>query len=425
MNSLLSLLRINWLLLHKARLAALSAYGYQAVAALVLILVVSRLLPPGEYATYSLVIATAQLAALGAFDWVRFAATRFYPGIGEDAERREKATLAASFLAMAGMGLLAALVFLAFGVSVEITVAGAIIAAGQGGTDLQLTMSRCRGGFALFASTQFVRASALSIGGIGGALLTGSALGAMAGVIAGYGATIAFVLLTDRMLRETDFNSASSVSLRDYLRYGFPAAGASVVHLGSAVVLRYAVSIFASPAAVPGMLLAIDLVQRPFALGVAALHDVIYPSVVAAHDRGDKGGERAALLALYGLEFGSIIFLSTLLIGFSGLISDYVAGASLRAAFFAALPLTTVLMALRIVLTAIVATPFHLAKRSGALALIAAADFLTTSGALLIAGAVLDVHSAGLLLAGVCAAVTTIIFSQGLRLRWHSPMRDA
>lgn len=414
--SRLSLVRINGLRAHKARLAALSAYGYQAVAALGLILVVSRLLPPAEYATYSLVMATAQLAALGAFDWVRFAATRFYPGVGEDAERREKATLAASFLSMAGLGFLAALICLALGVRADITIGGATIAAAQGGTDLQLTMARCRGGFSLFARTQLVRATLLSVGGIGGALLTGTALGAMMGVIGGYVLTIGFVALTDRMLLQTDLKSASPLSLRSYARYGFPAAGASVVHLGSTVALRYAVSAFASPVLVPGMLLAIDLVQRPFALAVTALNDVIYPSVVAAHDRGDTRAERTALQALYGLELGGILVLSLMLIGFSGIISEYAAGASLRSAFHAALPLTAVLMGLRITLTAVAATPFHLATRSRALAAIAATDFLTTSGALLIAGSLFDVHSEKLLIAPICAILLTIALSQVLRL---------
>jgi hypothetical protein len=81
------------------------------------------------------------------------------------------------------------------------------------------------------------------------------------------------------------------------------------------------------------------------------------------------------------------------------------------------LPLTAVLMGLRITLTAVAATPFHLATHSRALAAIAATDFLTTSGALLVAGSLFDVHSEKLLIAPICAILLTIALSQVLRLR--------
>ncbi len=101
--------------------------------------------------------------------------------------------------------------------------------------------------------------------------------------------------------------------LARFSRYGMPAAAASVTHLTVPVAIRYlVVSWYAGdPAVTAAASLALDLLQRPFSVLVAAIHVVHYPEVVAAHDRAAPGEARAATAHL--LEF--ILCASAIMLG--------------------------------------------------------------------------------------------------------------
>ena len=134
---------------HGSKVATLAAYGYQAVAALGLVLAVAHVLSGPEYARFSQTLATAQFAAIGAFEWIRIAAMRFYPGPDPDKAPLQKASLGAGFAGSALIGGVISIGAIIGGAPVIVVLLGAAIAVGQGLTDLYLTVVRFRGDLCL------------------------------------------------------------------------------------------------------------------------------------------------------------------------------------------------------------------------------------------------------------------------------------
>lgn len=91
-----------------AKIIALGAYFYQAVIAFGLLIIVAHWLTPADYASYSLFISICQFAAIAAFEWVRFACTRFYPGPDRESEAAERRAILTEALACAALCLIAA-----------------------------------------------------------------------------------------------------------------------------------------------------------------------------------------------------------------------------------------------------------------------------------------------------------------------------
>ena len=86
----------------------------------------------------------------------------------------------------------------------------------------------------------------------------------------------------------------------EFSRYGMLAAAASVIHLSVPVALRFIVVGglgAAAPTATAGFSMAIDLLQRPFAVLVAAIHAMNYPEVVVEFEHGsDEDGRLQSLI---------------------------------------------------------------------------------------------------------------------------------
>lgn len=107
------------------QIAALGAYVYQAVLALVLLLLVSRILPARDFTHYSLFVTISQFASIAVFEWIRFSCSRFYPGADETAQR---SVIAYAFAVCAALCLLAGAGVLASGAAAPgIAVGGAFL----------------------------------------------------------------------------------------------------------------------------------------------------------------------------------------------------------------------------------------------------------------------------------------------------------
>lgn len=143
------------------QIAALGAYVYQAVLALGLLLLVSRILAPQQFTHYSLFITISQFASITVFEWIRFSCSRFYPGADETAQR---SVILYAFAVCAALCLLVGGGVLASGAaSAGIAIGGVFFAVFQGGTELHLTMLRFRQNFRLFSILQAARASLVAI----------------------------------------------------------------------------------------------------------------------------------------------------------------------------------------------------------------------------------------------------------------------
>lgn len=347
---------------HYARLMALGAYGYQALAALLLLFALGWVLPPEEYTAYSLSVATGQFAAIGAFEWVRLAATRFYPGPDPNRSNTQQSSVLAGFVCSAGLLVslsLIALVFLPTG----LVCAAVALALCQGATDLHLTLCRFRGGLKLFSSLQAARATLLLVGAISGSVLTRTATGGLWGMAAGYLVVLAAGIVIDRVLRAARVRDVDMPVMRSQATYGFPAAGASVMYLGSMMLFRYAVNLLLPAGLAPGVLMAIDVMQRPFYVVLTALNGILYPPVVAAYDQGGMAHARKSLGNLIKIQVAVLTLIGVLLVVVTVPASLIIVPEKMREGFIFGAFYTMVIFFLRSILIGIMSLPAHLSKQ--------------------------------------------------------------
>lgn len=389
-----------------AKLVALLSYAYQALLAFGSLLAIAHLLAAADYTVYSLFMATSQLAAIAAFEWIRFACSRFYPGPDAASEAVQRGTIEREFLASLGVCAVAALAAAASGLVTPLLAGlGLIVVILQGWTDLHLTMLRFRHQFTAFSSLQGLRATALAIGSVIGALTLHSVEGAAAGLAAGYVLMSAVALAIDLRQRHPAGRWDKAI-MRQHIHYGSVSAGASVIGLAAPLGLRLILQAAFGPAAA-GALLAIDLLQRPFVLVISAVHGVQYPSVVRAYDRHEPG------LGLgLGRYYALLVTLALLTAGgvaaILPLIAEWLVAADLRPAFIATTPAVLFIFLMRATTQNVFATPAHLMKQMRIITWLAVSDAVLLNAAAA-AGALLP--AASLVSVAIAAALGSAVYA--------------
>jgi O-antigen/teichoic acid export membrane protein len=355
-----------------AKLAALVSYAYQALLAFGSLLIIARVLGAAEYSIYSIFIATTQLAAIGSFEWIRFACSRFYPGVDQDAERAQRGTMFREFLL--SLGVCAAIIFLAAVVgvlSLQLAILGLLVIVLQGWTDLHLTMLRFRDEMAAFSWLQGLRATSVALGAVVGALALNSAVGAMYGITVGYICVTLLAFANAR--REPRLPGIWNTSVaRMHLQYGSASAVASVIGLTAPLGLRFVLQ-GAFGVAAAGPLLAIDLCQRPFVLVLSAVQGIQYPALVRAYD-----GKEASFGATCGSYYALLVTLALLAGGAVAailpLLANWMVPTDMQAAFMGTSAALLVVFLLRAITQNVFTTPAHLTRDLKAITVLAAAD---------------------------------------------------
>lgn len=397
-----------------AKIIALGAYFYQAVVAFGLLIVVAHWLAPADYASYSLFVSICQFAAIAAFEWVRFACTRFYPGPDADNEAAERWAILVEAMACAGLCLVAAGVSLLFGVSPIVALVGGLVSIAQGGSDLHLTMLRFRQDFRAFSVLQGSRATILAAGTLAGALVSPSFLPTVTGLLGGYAA---YGLLAALLSRRTARPSASLdlARVRRHLVYGSVSAGAATAAMFAPLALKAILTAALGSTGAAGALLALDLLQRPFVLIVSALQAIQYPEIVAAHDRASNRsslsrqlGQYYSLLTSFALMMAAGIFAVLLPATWLVISPD------LQQGFLATAPFIIVLSLARTLTQIMLPTPLHLKQRLTLILLLAVADCLLLNLGVLAALAVAGPNDAALAAGGAIGAALAALI--GLRL---------
>ncbi|RRN62194.1 hypothetical protein [Caulobacter sp. 602-1] len=361
-----------------SKLFTLAAYFYQSIAGLVLVLCVSRIVSASEYSQYSLAVATSQAMAIAAFEWVRLAATRFYPAETDAATRRKLASVWAAFVG--GVALLLTIT-LFVGVIQRRPIEAALIfvvALLQGGTDLQLTLARFRGQLLLFSQLQCARATLLIIGTLAGATLSGQAQGGLLGLAAAYVTTALLFGFVDTKSLKVNLAEANREDLAAFLRYGATASGASTIHLIVPLVLRWGAARVIGLTDFAGFALAMDLMQKPFATLITALQGIVYPPVVAEH-RTTPDGSRPSLTKLYQIHIVATLLTLGGCLAFIPEFGQLFAPASFRAIFLQAAPWATILFAFHALLQNTVGVAAHLLRRANRLVINATVELFTVS----------------------------------------------
>ena len=390
-----------------AKIVALAAYFYQAAVAFGLLIVVAHWLAPADYSAYSLFISISQFAAIFCFEWIRFACSRFYPGLpgSEAAERR---ALKVEFAACALLCIAVAAASILFGVPVTVALVGGLVAIFQGASDLHLTMLRFRQEFRSFSRLQGSRATILALGTLGGALIAPTFTFTVGGLLAGYVLyTLLAVVMTRGVADSAEFHTA--VARRHFI-YGSVAAGASVVGLLAPLGLKSILTAVLGAGGAAGGLLALDLLQRPFVLIVSALQAIQYPDVVALFDRdGETAALKARLGAYYSLLAGFTLMTAAGIFALLQPVGLFVIAPALQAGFLSAAPFVVGLSVCRALTLNMLPTPAHLRHRLLSIFLLSAVDCVLLNGCTLAAGALFGADGGVLMAGGMVGALLAML----------------
>jgi O-antigen/teichoic acid export membrane protein len=358
-----------------SRFTVVASFVLQAALTLATVLVVARLLPAAEFALFSMATAAAQFAAIAGFEWIRLSAMRFYPGdAGEEAALRgdlwhdfKRAALIVAPVAAAAA--------VTSGIAVSVAALAAALVPLQSASDLQQTMARFRGDPSRFVRMQGTRAVCVFIATGIGALAGGSAASALGGFLVGHLGGVLFNRLADPLPPAAPAEPGGG-RRRRLRRYGMPAALASILHLGAPLALRAGVAGLFGLAGSAGALLALDLVQRPFALASVAINGALLPDVTRARQLGASTARAfGRLVAAHGLAMSVGAVAVALL---AAPLAPWVATSALAPGFIVAAPVLALFFSLRALLQNVLSVRDHLELRAWTLAAVGLADLTAT-----------------------------------------------
>lgn len=403
------------------RLLAFGGYVFQSAAAIALIFAISHLLSPVSYTSFSLALASSQLLCVFMFEWLQLAGVRFLAAAeGEDAARLRSSLFAAGLASTFVLVTVGSAGSLIGTLAPRVVALGLAIAVLQGVTDLYFMAIRVSDRLGTAAFLGILRASLLLAGAVAGASIHGTAEATLLGIVAGHTTSLVAGLVAHRTpLRRVPLR----VMLKDWMdfsRYGMLAAGASVIHLSVPVMIRFIVvgSLGTSaPTTSAAFLMAIDLLQRPFAVLVAAIHTVSYPDVVIQFERGTDDQARRATSRLLDFILCATTVMLGGLIGFLPDASRLFVPTDLLASFLAVAPAVAVFYFLHTQLQATLAVIPHLRKSATRLVAVAACQLVLVSVVSKIA-AVLALSTAAQIASAAVATAIVILCGSGPIIRF-------
>jgi hypothetical protein len=241
------------------------------------------------------------------FEWLRLGAMRWFPGPKQETLVRLEAIMACTLGGTLGLGIVLVGIVVC-GMSVEalsneviiVIVVGAIF---WGLGDLQFTLIRFSGRMSHAALLQIMRAMLVFGLTVPVATFNGEALPALLAISAAHIMSFVVSLKGGAGLGWR----AIAVPRRDILwglaAQGLPAAIASQVHLLVTFGLRVmgVAALGAGSPQAAGLMLAIDIVQRPFPILSTVASSLFVPNLNRAYDFGDAAGTRQSLAQIHGM----------------------------------------------------------------------------------------------------------------------------
>jgi O-antigen/teichoic acid export membrane protein len=403
------------------RLLAFGGYVFQSATAIVLIFVVSHLLPPASYTSFSLALASSQLLCVFMFEWLQLAGVRFLAAAeGDDAARLRSSLFAAGLLSTVVLVSVGSAVSLIGTLAPRVVALGLAIAVLQGLADMYFMAIRVSDRLGTAASLLILRASLLLVGAVAGASVYGTAEATLLGIVCGHATSLIAGLFAHRTPLRRPSHRAMLTDWMDFSRYGMLAAGASVIHLSVPVIIRFIVVSSlgaAAPTATAAFSMAIDLLQRPFSVLVAAIHTVSYPEVVIQFERGTDDDARRATSRLLDFILCATVVMLGGLIGFLPDASRLFVPTDLLTGFLAVAPAAAVFYFLHTHLQATLAVIPHLRKAATRLVVMAACQLALVSLVSSIAAA-LGLPTAAQLASAAVATVIVILCGSGPIVRF-------
>jgi len=355
------------------RLFAIGGYVYQSGTAIVLIFAISHILIAGTYTTFSLALASSQLLCVLMFEWLQLAGLRFLAAAkADEAAQLRWSLFGATILSAAALVIVGGFASLLSSLTRGVVLLGLTVAVLQGVTDLYFLTIRLSDRLGMASFLLALRATALLVGAVAGAVVAGTAEATLAGLAAGHATGLLVAIVAHRTPLRRVSPQRMLADWLHFCRYGMLAAGASVIHLSVPVLLRFIIlGRLGATGAGAGFSIALDLLQRPFWVLNAAIHTVSYPEVVNDFETGSTA--KAVETTRRMFEF--MICATTVLLG--GLIAFLPEAAHLMVpresleGFMTVAPFVAVFYFLHTHLQATVAVVPHLEKRASRLVLVA------------------------------------------------------
>ncbi len=352
--------------MNRDKLLAIGAYGVQAASTLGTVFAVSHLLEPTHYGAYSLVVATSQTVAVLAAEWIRLATQRFCSTSSLDLPSRVATVQCAFLLVCILLAIVGTGISWSGWIAADQVMSGLGIAVLMGATDLQLVFLRVRGSLKGFAQLQAIRALLLLLLPTTGALLTHSATGALLGLNLGYLLSLALFVRADPSwwrVRPSLFNGAL---LREMARYGVAAAGASMLHALVPISLRLTAQTTLAAPDFAGFSLALDLLQKPYALATTALGGILTPGVIQEHEESPHS-DRPRLKQLYETLSWTVILILGGALAFIPEAKTWLVSPALGEGFEMSAPAIAMIFAGHVFVQTVLSIPAHLLKHGHAL----------------------------------------------------------
>lgn len=408
------------------RLLALISFVYQSASAIVLIFALSHILAPSEYTIFSLALASSQFLSVLMFEWLQLAGVRFLAAArGDDATRLRSSLVAAALLSTIVLISFGGVASLASTLAIRVIGLGLALAVLQGLTDMHFMMTRVSDKLGTASLLMIIRASLLMIGAIAGALFRGTTEATLLGLVSGQAAALAIGWMLHRLPLMRVSAQSILADWADFSRYGMLAAGASVIHLSVPVTIRFIVIsglAAAGPGATAGFSMAIDLLQRPFAVLLAAIHTMNYPEVVIQFEHGSEHDAHDATARLFDFILCATIVMLGGLIGFLPDAARLFVPADFLASFLAATPAAAAFYFFHTHLQSTLAVIPHL--RKSALRLVVVAAFQLLAVAAVSAVAVFYAASPPRVLAlAALATAVVIVLASGPTIRFGAVPR--
>lgn len=344
------------------RLMMIFSFFIQASCSSITILVSSHLLSGEEYINLSLSLSLSLFISIFLFEWIRISASRHYKFSDVEIEIRQRRSLYICYVISCVAGILALLLFFALDTNMFYLIFPAyMLSIMQGASDIHLVMLRFRANYSDFMRTQTTRAILQTTSALLAAFCFRTSLSTVLGM-----ATAQFVALLWSFWRDKNLRYPLGLGkqnllndLRTHAVYGFPATIASAASISTLIALRFAIPKIMNGQNASGVLLSIDLMQKPFNVALAAVHSIYYPSLVL---KFDDGNAFLAYRKMLLVELATILAIFIMTSAFFVLVDDLLVPYDRLEGFRSTYMLTLVIFSLRCVLTNITYTPFHLYK---------------------------------------------------------------
>ncbi len=273
-------------------------------------LMVAKALGPSEYGRFMLAVAVAVVVQTLLFDWLRLAATRFYSA----RERRERpeirATLDASFAALAALAMIVAIAILILRPRLPLDPGLAALAVGVSLTnalfDFAAALLRarfCNGAYGALVIAKNGLALLLTVGG---AFLFASADAALAGMM---GSVLAALVAVRHELfdPDADFHKAERALLQRFLAYGLPIILAAALYQSVPLTNRALLARSGGFAEVGLLSLAFETGVRLIASVGSAIDVILFQIAVHREKTDGAAAARAQIARNIGAVFAILL----------------------------------------------------------------------------------------------------------------------